>query len=260
MRHHLHDLGIKVLLPCPVYFRYDEFPADTHYAAHSHDWGQLNYVARGVMQLEIDGQRFLSPPHYAVWIPPNASHSSYNAQALVYRSVYLARELCGALPAKACTLAISPLLRALLDDFAVRDVAIPKSDADLRLAQVLVDQLALAPVETHFLPLPSSPVLTRLLQRLQDDPADTRTQHELAAELGMTERTLARYCQRELGMSLGDWRQRQRLLHAISALESGRTIQQIAFDLGYSTASAFSAMFLRQAGCTPEQYRAGLRA
>ena len=35
----------------------------------------------------------------------------------------------------------------------------------------------------------------------------------------------------------------------------GTPIQSIAFDLGYSSGSAFIAMFARQAGCTPEQYR-----
>ena len=56
-------------------------------------------------------------------------------------------------------------------------------------------------------------------------------------------------------MSFGEWRQRLRFLAAIEALESPRSVQDIGFDMGYSTASAFIAMFQRQAGCTPEQYR-----
>ena len=55
-------------LPAPVYFRHDEFGADTHSAPHRHTWGQLNYAAHGVMHLDVEGQRFLSPPHYAVWV------------------------------------------------------------------------------------------------------------------------------------------------------------------------------------------------
>ena len=42
-------------------------------------------------------------------------------------------------------------------------------------------------------------------------------------------------------MSLGEWRQRLRFLCAIDRLEAGQPVQQIAFDLGYSTASAFIA-------------------
>jgi AraC-like DNA-binding protein len=56
-------------------------------------------------------------------------------------------------------------------------------------------------------------------------------------------------------MSFGEWRQRLRFLASIEALDSHRSIQEIAFDMGYSTGSAFIAMFQRQAGCTPEHYR-----
>ncbi|KAF0814739.1 HTH-type transcriptional regulator NimR [Andreprevotia sp. IGB-42] len=250
----LHDLGFTAL-PCPVYLRYDEFAADTHYAPHRHDWGQLNYVSHGVMQLDIDGQRFISPPQYAVWVPPDALHSSYNRHALIYRSVYLATVLCADLPAAPCTLVISDLLRAVLADFATRDVAIPRTAADQRLAQVLVDQLTQAAAETLYLPMATSPALAGLLQVLQQAPGDARTQAALADSIHMTERTLARQCRRELGMSLGEWRQRLRFLRAIEALEAGHTVQEIAFELGYSTASAFIAMFQRLAGTTPEQYR-----
>ena len=71
----------------------------------------------------------------------------------------------------------------------------------------------------------------------------------------VSERTLARQFIRELGISFGEWRLRLRFLQAIEALEGRQTVQQIAFDLGYASPSAFIAMFQRQARCTPEQYR-----
>lgn len=242
-------------LPSPVYLRHDEFGADTHSAAHSHAWGQLNFVAHGVMELEIAGQRFISPPHYAVWIPPTTEHSCYNRQAIVYRSVYLALEHCVSLPSEPCTLVISDILKAILNDFAERDVKIPECEADIRLAQVVVDQLRVAQVQTRYLPYAQSPGLHSVLQALQADPGDNRPLVEWAREVHVSERTLARLCLRELGMSFGDWRQRMRFLAAIEALEGRRSVQEIAFDMGYSSASAFISMFQRLAGCTPEQYR-----
>jgi AraC-like DNA-binding protein len=94
-----------------------------------------------------------------------------------------------------------------------------------------------------------------VLQALQADPGDNRPLVEWAREVHVSERTLARLCLRELGMSFGDWRQRMRFLAAIEALEGRRSVQEIAFDMGYSSASAFISMFQRLAGCTPEQYR-----
>ncbi|MGT2428812.1 AraC family ligand binding domain-containing protein [Cupriavidus basilensis] len=135
----------------PFYFRYDEFGADTQAAAHSHSWGHLNYAAHGTMQMETDGLRLLSPPQYAVWIPPAVVHSCTLRHAIVYRSIYIEPGLCAQLPAEACTVRISPIIRSVLADFAARDVHVPRTPADLRLAHVVVDQLAQASVQRCYL-------------------------------------------------------------------------------------------------------------
>ena len=242
-------------LPAPVYFRYAEIEAHSHAVPHTHAWGSLDYVAHGVMRFEVDGRRFMSPPQYAVWVPPNTEHSAYNAQAIVYRSVYLDAVHCQHLPTTPVTLAISDILKAILSDFARRDINIPQSEADVRLARVLVDQLRQAPVHQCFLPYASHSGLLLVLEALQQSPGDNRPLGQWAQQVHVSERTLARVFVRELGMSFGEWRQRLRFLAAIEALESARSVQDVGFDLGYSTSSAFIAMFQRQAGCTPEQYR-----
>lgn len=242
-------------LPAPVYFRYADFDTHEYASAHRHPWGTLEYAAHGVLHMDVGGSRYMSPPQYAVWVPPQTEHSFYSNQPINYRAVCLAPALCRDLPPQACTLAISNILKAILKDFAARDVKIPEQDADKRLAQVLVDQLQQAPVHECYLPYASSPGLLGILQALQSDPGDNRPLADWAALIHVSERTLARQFVRELGMSFGEWRQRLRFLAAIEALDSNRSIQEVAFDMGYSTGSAFIAMFQRQAGCTPEQYR-----
>lgn len=242
-------------LPSPVYFRYADFNSHEYASAHRHPWGTLEYSANGVLHMEIGASRFMSPPQYAVWVPPQIEHSFYSNQPINYRAVCLSPALCRALPQQACTLAISDILKAILKDFAARDVKIPEHEADQRLAQVLVDQLQQAPVHECYLPYASSPGLLGILETLQAEPGDNRPLSAWAAQIHVSERTLARQFVRELGMSFGEWRLRLRFLAAIEALGSRRSIQEIAFDMGYSTGSAFIAMFQRQAGCTPEQYR-----
>jgi AraC-like DNA-binding protein len=242
-------------LPAPVYFRYADFDAHRYASAHRHPWGTLEYSAHGVLHMEIGVSRFMSPPQYAVWVPPQTEHSFYSHQPINYRAVCLAASVCRDLPAQACTLAISDILKAILKDFAARDVKIPEHEADQRLAQVLVDQLRQAPVHERYLPYASSPGLLGILEALQAGPGDNRPLAHWATTIHVSERTLARQFIRELGMSFGDWRQRLRFLASIEALDSHRSIQEIAFDMGYSTGSAFIAMFQRQAGCTPEHYR-----
>ncbi|BCQ61477.1 hypothetical protein PBOI14_32270 [Pseudomonas sp. Boi14] len=64
-----------------------------------------------------------------------------------------------------------------------------------------------------------------------------------------------RRSQRELGMSLVEWRQRLKVVQALALLEQGRTVESIGLDLGYSSASAFISMFRRMMGTTPDEYR-----
>ena len=66
-----------------------------------------------------------------------------------------------------------------------------------------------------------------------------------------------RRCQRDLGMSLAEWRQRLRVVRAMPLLEAGQTVETIALDLGYGSASAFISMFKKLMGTTPDEYRKG---
>ena len=66
-----------------------------------------------------------------------------------------------------------------------------------------------------------------------------------------------RRSQRDLGMSLAEWRQRLRVVRAMPLLEAGQTVETIALDLGYGSASAFITMFKRLMGSTPDEFRRG---
>ncbi len=242
-------------LPAPLFFRYDEFAAHSHAHPHRHPWGQLNYSAHGVMQLEVAGQRFISPPSYGIWIPPHAIHSAYNRHSIVYRSVYLDLSLCADLPQQACSVVMNDILKAILNNFAERDVQIPQSAADRRLGQVLVDQLHAAAIEHSYLPYASSTQTSFVVDSLRAEPGNADTLAQWAERVFVSERTLARQFMRETGISFGEWRQRLRFLAAIEQLETQQSIKEIAFYLGYSSPSAFISMFQRHAQCTPEQYR-----
>ena len=237
------------------YFRYDELGAHSEAPPHSHRWGHLNYASHGSLNMDVPTGHILCPPQHGVWIPPGLVHSCYLKHAVQYRSVYLAPELCRQLPTVAGCMPIGGIVKAILLDFGSRGVQVTSTAADLRLAQVVHDQLCATPLELSFLPVAQHPALVKVLDAMQAMPDDHRSLSEWASTVHMTERTLARHCQAELGMSLGEWRQRMRYLRAIDALEAGHTVQRIAYDLGYSTPSAFIAMFQRESGLPPEQFR-----
>ncbi|WP_246793477.1 AraC family transcriptional regulator [Burkholderia perseverans] len=246
--------GIPTGFTGEIYYRHEQF-ARGEWERHSHAWGQFNFVSQGVMHIEIDGQHFLSPPRHAIWIPPFAEHFSYANMATVYRSVYLSLPRCQDLPDKPCSVSVGSVLRAILDDLAARDVRSPVSPADLRMSEVAIDQILGATYGDTYLPSGNSMQVNIVLEELHRNPADRRSNAELAAHVNTTARTLERKCQLELGMALNEWRQRLKLLRAIESLDGGAQVQRIADELGFATSSAFIVMFKRLTGMTPDQYR-----
>lgn len=244
-------------LPGDIYFRHQDLEPAV-WITHSHPWGQLNFVSRGTLNLEIDGQNFLSPPQYAVWIPPFSIHTSWNSAAATYRTVYLSQALSQSMPDRPCALAVGPVLRAILDEFARIDVRLPTTPQEERMAAVALDQILSASRLDAYLPFAS----TQFLQNILDD-AKTRLHQQMSTEqvalqFNLTTRTLERRCKSELGIGFGEWRQRLRFALALDALAEGVTIQKISYQLGYSSPSAFISMFRRLSGQTPEQYRKSL--
>lgn len=108
---------------------------------------------------------------------------------------------------------------------------------------------------TFYLPSSNDKYLAPILKELELDPANNKTLEQWAQTVFTTELTLARRCQQKLGMSFRMWRQRLRFLYSISLLEQDKSIQDIAFSVGYSSVSAFITMFKNIAGVTPDLYR-----
>lgn len=232
-------------------------PAKASYPRHSHAWGEFVYSFSGVMEIELANHHYLAPPQYGVWLPPNVEHVGFNRHEACHCSLYLAPELCAALPTAPCALTVSPLVRAILDELRLHPPTPTLKEEDERLLQVLVDKLARAPHAGSYLPSSSDPLLGPVLRALEAYPGDPRSLPELARAANTTERTLVRRCQRDLGMSFVEWRQRLKVVEALALLEKGQTVETIGLDLGYSTASGFISMFRRMMGSTPDEYRKG---
>jgi len=72
----------------------------------------------------------------------------------------------------------------------------------------------------------------------------------------MGRRTFTRTFRRETGISFATWRQNVRLMEALSRLAIGQPVTTVAYDVGYNSPSAFTAMFRRAFGSAPTQYLA----
>jgi AraC-like DNA-binding protein len=241
--------------PNPVSFRTEDFCAGMVFPARRQPWAELNFALTGIAEFTIEGERYLSPPHYAIWIPAGVDHHAWVPNDIRYVSVYIHNDRCDGLPAKPCTLGINALIKAILADFADRGLQCPESPADLRMVAVLLDQLRLAPRRESYLPTSDDPLLAPVLNALRDDPGDRRSLAEWARGLDVAERTLSRRFLQTLGVSFNDWRQRIKLVTAMALLDKGVPVHAIAERLGYGNASAFIAMFRQLTGLSPTDLR-----
>ena len=241
----------------PIVLNRVRLPGGGSFPAERHPWGQFVYCVAGVIELTVTRHRYAAPPDFGVWLPPQTDHLAWAGDRSVYLVLDVDHSLCSRLPGAATIIAVGPIAKAILLDLDRRGLDVPRTAEDSRLMRVLVDQLSGGASLDQFLPLSDDRALRRVLDELCEHPEDNRSLLEWAAHVHTTDRTLARRCQRDLGMSFAKWRQRLRLTRAMTMLSQGLPVQSIAKALGYSTTSAFIVMFQGAIGVTPSVFREG---
>jgi len=221
---------------------------------HRHEKAQLLYSARGIINCEVDDGVWIVPPQCAIWIPGSLPHAAFGSGEVECICLFVAPDAAANLPVKCCTIAVSGLLRHLL----IRASEIPEryeiDGPDGRIVSVILDELAKAPVEELCLPIPSDPRLKHLAELLVSSPADHVTVAEWACRVALSERSLSRMLMEEIGMSFGRWRRQLHVILALRRLSAGQTVQTVALDLGYESASSFVTMFRKMVGKPPSRY------
>lgn len=227
---------------------------------HAHPHGQLVGGSAGLLTIETGAGRWVVGPEQAIWIPPHASHELRSHGPFFGWSLYLAPSACAGSPTEACVLGTTALLQSLAERAAEWPPHAGLDAAQVRLAAVVIDEVARLRREAVSLPAPADPRLRRVAGAIADDPARVRDLHDWAQLAAMSPRSLTRRFMVETGMSFSAWQQRARLLAAEERLARGEQVTQVAGDVGYDSPSAFSAAFRRAHGCSPTDYVARLRA
>ena len=233
---------------------------DDHVAevpVHRHRKGQLILALHGAVTCQVEGAFWIVPPQCGVWIPGNMPHSNRatpNAQ-LCY---LFAEPGIVALPDDCCTLSISPMVREMILRLAGVSSDYEQGGHIDRLARLLLDELALMPVEHFHLPVTEHPKIRQMADTLNARPGDRSTIAQWAKRLAMSERSLARLIVKETGLTFGRWRQQLHLLVAVRELAGGASVQRVSDDLGYESVTAFITMFKKAIGHPPGRYFATL--
>ncbi|MCG8492862.1 MAG: helix-turn-helix transcriptional regulator [Sneathiellales bacterium] len=224
------------------------------FAPHHHDWAQLAYTSEGIVVVTTEQGRWLVPPHHAVWIPAQKTHSISIRSAAKFIVIHIDASRMTRMSNDCGVLSVSPLLKELIATAEAVPRDYDPDTPEARLMSVILDQVQTAETAPLLLPLPTDERLLKLTSILMEDASEKRSLEELANSIGGSARNLSRLFKNETGMTFGKWRQQRRLMAAIEMLAEGKSITNIALDLGYDSVSAFISMFRQMMGVTPSRY------
>ena len=243
---------------------------DTRVVPHRHPWGQLALSRTGVVRLTVNNGSFIVPPSRALWVAPGVEHALTVLEDAVLNTVYFhqPRDRCGPQVPRAqeaewrqCrVLEVSELLRALVLEMDVQPdgEGAPLSPAQLqrekRIGALVMDELRRARPVRMGVDLPADKRLLALCEAVLADPTRHATLEGWARDAGASPRTVARLFRSQLGTSFLQWRQQVLLARALTLAARKQPMAHIAAELGYSSASAFSAMVTRSVGAPPSRF------
>ena len=230
------------------------YPDGTSTGWHAHPRGQLLYAIAGVMIVQSAAGTWVVPPNRALWLTAGLEHDVKMSGEVKIRTVFIDATTIRPLPAQSCVIEVSPLLRELIVAATEIPVDYAEGGRDDRVMRLLVDEVRESDVLPLHLPVPSDARIKTICQTLIDDPADISTAEQWAERLGVTAKTVHRLFTKETGMTFAQWREQARLLFALRRLASGERIIDVAFDCGYASQSAFTAMFRRHFGTPPSAF------
>lgn len=206
------------------------------------------------MTVETLAGIWVVPARRAVWIPAPTPHSIIASGAVSMRTVYLRTRMARTLPRDCCVVNVSAFFQQLILQLCSYEKLNRRRKMHAHLIDVFLDQLQAVQAIPLQLPTPSDARAARVAASLQRANGSFDSLEEACRQAGASRRTVERLFVEETGLSLGKWRQQMRLMRSLQLLAAGEKIAAAAAEAGYSTPSAFIAMFRKTLGTTPRQY------
>lgn len=248
----------------PVRVRLRRLQADTRLPPHRHAWAQVAISDRGVIRTSAEHNTYLVPPSRAVWIPPDVEHAVNVVEDADLRTLYIHQDERrigpGGVPEEEAAawrqvrvLEVSPLLHELALQLPTEADPGPVTERERWIGALVQDELRHATTLALGIALPADKRLRALCEAVLADPARFDSLTTLAHDAGASARTVARLFRSELGTTFVQWRHQVLLARALSMAARGLPMARIAGELGYASASAFSAMVRRSVGLPPSR-------
>ncbi|WP_150467300.1 AraC family transcriptional regulator [Francisella sp. SYW-9] len=220
---------------------------------HHHTHGQLMYCSKGVIEIQVSDKVFIIPPGNAVWIPSNVPHTALSKSIVSFYNVYFNVDKLENLPNSVQVFSVTSLIHEL-----IRKVLVLKGNSikEENITRVLVDLLhEVNQLEHYELSIPNDKNIQSIYEYIINNISKPLLLEDVAKEFAMSGKTLTRLFQKHVGMTFEQWKQKVKILEAISLLSEGASNKQVVHELGYSSESAFIKRFKNIIGLTPREFK-----
>lgn len=241
----------QVRLPMQILGSAETMERETYWAEHSHPTHELLWRDDGVGTVTIDARTWTITPPLGMWIPAGVPHSGWTPAGVVVNAAQFDVDdpPMGDVPT---AVRIHPLLRLLLSRLRTLE---PRTDSYALTEAMILDVMSPSEHEV-LLHRPTAELLTPIVESVLTDPSDPTTLEEWARRLGTSPRTITRAFTAETGLGFNRWVTTARIHCAITLIGLGFEIPDVAADVGYASASAFTTACKRITGTTPANLRA----
>lgn len=230
---------------------------------HAHEKFQIIYTLSGTLHIKIGSNTYFVPERHLAWIPSRTKHKiSSNSRQVALICFYIDLPVEGDQDPKALFYiwGIRPLIGENLKFIASHAPCIRCSThPDLyRYASSFFNLMPqINPKETFLLrPLiiPNDPRLTPILNYINRHLSDRLDMELLASRFHLSTRNLSRLFNTSkirFSSLVNHWR----ILRAIELMsDRDKTIQEIAYEVGFNTPNNFNRVFKQITGTSPRMY------
>lgn len=214
----------------------------------------LLWQVRGASEVVVDGTRQELRSGWALWVPAGVPHSFTTADGAVVLPTFFPAASTATTLERPTAVAVDDDLSTLLLACVQASYSIIRPRADL--ARQVLALLEAGPAAPSALPVPVSGAARVVAEALRFNPGDERGVEELARAAHASARTVERSFAAETGMTLREWRIRNRMEVAARLLRARTAPDAVAQRVGYTSGSAFRRVFKDRFGMTPTQYAA----
>ncbi|MBD0255543.1 MAG: helix-turn-helix transcriptional regulator [Cytophagales bacterium] len=226
---------------------------------HTHQQGQLLYAEGGVMKLLTREHTYHIPSRHAAWIPAGIEHLVFtDSPGLVLRTLYFYQEAPRPSFFEGLSVFfVTSLLREMIlftEKWPAEKPTDEQEAAFFRAIELILPEQAGQQVRLR-LPLPKHPVMVRVTEYISKHYEAKIACSELAALFNVSERTLSRLFNQQLGMPFSQYLKLMRIIASLELLlQPSAHVSEVAFRVGYESLPTFSNNFTELMGRRPQYY------